>query len=288
MSNTVIKELLAYPVAGGGAMSVENGAELLQVDRRYVVANMNNLSERLYQNRHPLLSVIRPEITSDGSLILSVSSEYEDPERFGQLVIPLDGFSPTLQPMEKLSGSATAYPRHFEAQLNADPKVSDWLSALLGGGPYNLARIERGKAGSGLSRLDMNDCFHLVDERSLNLLNLALMGNGDIVAIPMNRFRGNFITDGPDTWVTPEDLRWKVVKIEGFVFAVTPTQRCVYVTKDQNTGETMGKEPLAYLAKAGSSVWDACFGVYLHLNTHGGADFSAIRVGSVVKSETIR
>jgi uncharacterized protein YcbX len=281
-----INEMLAYPVAGGGAVPVDSAYEILQIDRKYVIVDSSKPNIRMFQNDDPRLAVIRPEF-KDGKLILSTSPEFKDPELFGRCEIPLNGFSPEIHILERLKGSAYKEKRTFEARRSRDPKVNAWLEELLGGPGYSLMRIERTNNGGNPSRFDMNNSFHLVNKRSLELLNEGI-SNSDSPAnvVPLDRFRGNFVIDGDPEKLDPEELRWKVVGLEGFSFEVKPTVRCVYTQTDQNSGELMkavNPQPLKFLqASENRESWNSSFGVYLMLQTAGGAEFSAIKVGSEI------
>ena len=81
---------------------------------------------------------------------------------------------------------------------------------------------------------------------SLAALNEAILEKGgDPVA--MERFRPNIVIDGAVPWA--EDL-WCVLKIGDVEIELKkPCERCKVTTLDPNTGELLGVEPLATLAK---------------------------------------
>ena len=84
--------------------------------------------------------------------------------------------------------------------------------------------------------------FLLIGENSLADLNSKLKE-----AVPMNRFRPNFVVGG-GTEAFAED-GWKKIKIGESVFhVVKPCGRCVMTTIDQASGVKDGKEPLQTLA----------------------------------------
>ena len=63
----------------------------------------------------------------------------------------------------------------------------------------------------------------------------------------MERFRPNIVIDCDDAW--REDC-WRRLQIgPAEIELVKPCDRCVVTTKDQATGESMGKEPLESLVR---------------------------------------
>ncbi|MGD9799180.1 MAG: MOSC domain-containing protein [Parvularculaceae bacterium] len=65
--------------------------------------------------------------------------------------------------------------------------------------------------------------------------------------VPMARFRPNIVIDCDEPWA--ED-HWSQLKIGDVILdLVKPSDRCIVTTTDQKTGERMGKEPLASLAR---------------------------------------
>lgn len=83
--------------------------------------------------------------------------------------------------------------------------------------------------------------FLLIGENSLEELNGRLDE-----AIPMNRFRPNFVVSGAEPFA--ED-GWKKIRIGETVFhVVKPCGRCVITTIDQETGVAASTEPLKTLA----------------------------------------
>jgi MOSC domain-containing protein len=83
--------------------------------------------------------------------------------------------------------------------------------------------------------------FLVIGENSLADLNARLDE-----ALPMNRFRPNFVAADSEGFA--EDS-WKKIKIGETIFhVVKPCARCVMTTIEQTTGEKDGKEPLKTLA----------------------------------------
>ncbi|MEE2690952.1 MAG: MOSC N-terminal beta barrel domain-containing protein [Pseudomonadota bacterium] len=81
---------------------------------------------------------------------------------------------------------------------------------------------------------------------SLKALNDEITGKGG-APVGMERFRPNIVIDCDDAW--REDC-WRRLQIgPAEIVLVKPCDRCVVTTKNQSTGESMGKEPLASLAR---------------------------------------
>ena len=82
----------------------------------------------------------------------------------------------------------------------------------------------------------------MIGQASLDDLNSRLT-----TAVPMNRFRPNFVFTGGKPY---EEESWKEIKI-GTVsfFGVKPCGRCVVITIDQESGKKAGKDPLLSLSK---------------------------------------
>lgn len=98
--------------------------------------------------------------------------------------------------------------------------------------------------------------FLLIGENSLTDLNDKLEN-----ALPMNRFRPNFVVSGAKAFA--EDS-WKKIKIGATVFHVVKScDRCSMTTINQETGEKGGAEPLKTLANYRKKNEKVLFGRYL-------------------------
>ena len=81
----------------------------------------------------------------------------------------------------------------------------------------------------------------------------------------MARFRPNIVIGCDEPW--REDY-WKALRIGGIeIDLVKPCDRCVVTTKDQATGASMGKEPLASLARLRRSADPRINGVLFGWNS---------------------
>jgi uncharacterized protein YcbX len=114
--------------------------------------------------------------------------------------------------------------------------------------------------------------FMLLSRASLDDLNSRLAE-----AVPMNRFRPNFVI--ADTEPFAED-KWKIIRIGSTVFhVVKPSERCVLTTVDQEKGEKTGKEPLRTLSIFRTFKSKVLFGQNLIAENTG----DAIKVGDRVE-----
>jgi uncharacterized protein YcbX len=160
-----------------------------------------------------------------------------------------------------------------------------WLTDFLGE-KSRLVRIGRDFERPALKpsavtgdRLNFADAypFLIVSEASLAELNDRLVAQGE-AAVPMNRFRPNFVVTGCPAFA--EDT-WQRLKIgEVTLRAGGPCGRCVMTTTDQETAER-GLEPLRTLAKYRRNAGDPTnvdFGQNLFHETKTGT----IRVGDRV------
>ncbi len=155
-------------------------------------------------------------------------------------------------PVNTSRQSVPIWSDHVDA-VWADEPSSEWLSTALGRGArlcFMDAEAERlssekWSVPQPVSFADMHPVL-IANTASLAALNRVIENDGG-APVEMERFRPNIVIDGADPWA--EDF-WKTIQLGDVVFdIVMPCDRCVVTTKDQQSGETMGKEPLASLAK---------------------------------------
>jgi uncharacterized protein YcbX len=136
----------------------------------------------------------------------------------------------------------------------ADAKAHRWVSAVLGDDVLLVhmdAQTDRLKRGIWTVEplpVTFADAYPVLiaTTGSLAAVNAEIVARGG-AAVPMARFRPNIVIDCGEPW--REDY-WKALRIGGIeVDSVKPCDRCVVTTKDQLTGESMGKEPLASLTR---------------------------------------
>jgi uncharacterized protein YcbX len=116
-----------------------------------------------------------------------------------------------------------------------------------------------------------------IGEASLADLNARLAAKNH-AALPMNRFRPNFVFAGGDAYA--ED-RWGEIRVGGAILrGVKPCGRCQVTTTDQATGEVRGPEPLATLSTYRESPeFGVMFGMNLVTVQPG-----VVRVGDVIEA----
>jgi len=136
----------------------------------------------------------------------------------------------------------------------ADAQAHAWVSAVLGDDVLlvhmdeRTDRLKRGIWTAEPLPVTFADAYPVLvaTTGSLAALNAEIERRGGS-AVPMARFRPNVVIDCDEPW--REDY-WKALKIgEIEVDLVKPCDRCVVTTKDQLTGETMGREPLESLTR---------------------------------------
>ena len=114
--------------------------------------------------------------------------------------------------------------------------------------------------------------FMVIGEASLMDLNIRLT-----TAVPMNRFRPNFVVAGSEPFAEDD---WRIIKIGSTVFhIVKPCERCVIPTIDQETGQKTGKEPTRTLSIYRTKNKNILFGQNLIAEEAGGV----VRVGDSVE-----
>ncbi len=168
------------------------------------------------------------------------------------------------------------------AAMRADAKAEAWLSDVLRrdvrlyfmDDPAIRHTSGRWGAVSPVSFADGYP-FLVTTTASLDALNDEIKNNGG-ASVGMDRFRPNIVVDGNDPWT--ED-RWAAIKIGDVVIElVKPCARCEVTTKDQVTGEKLGKEPLKTLAKIRRSAHPDLNGVLFGWNGFA-RDVGGIKTG---------
>lgn len=243
-----LSEIWIYPVKSLGGIKLQKAQVTdrgLEHDRRWLLVDENGTF--LSQREHSELALFQPEITRD-SLKITHRVQLET------IQFPLNqSFSETETKIDVMvwEDSIQAY--------EVDSVVSDWFSRLLGFSARLVYMPEEShrkvEAKYAVTEADINSFsdgypFLLIGQSSLDDLNARLKE-----ALPMNRFRPNFVFTGGDAY---EEESWKEFTIgELTFFGVKPCGRCVMTTIDQEKGKTSGKDPLLTLAKyrtVGNSV----------------------------------
>lgn len=245
-----------YPVKGlkgidlAQARCTDRG---LEHDRRWMVVDAAD-NTFLTQRDHPRMATVWTDLVG-GKLVLS------EPER-DSVEVPLapDPWAPKLR-VQVWNTECDA----LAVSGEADAWLSDCLSidCRLVYMPDETRRFSNPKYGGEGRRVGFADgyAYLMIGEASLADLNARLAVRKQ-PAVPMNRFRPNFVIAGAEPYA--ED-GWKEIRIGDSVFAAAkPCGRCQVTTTDQATGEVTGPEPLATLATyRDSKEFGAMFGMNL-------------------------
>lgn len=227
----VLSELNIYPVKSAAGIAVQRAeAQLrgLEFDRRWMVVDLRG--KFMTQRQFPHMALIQTQIEA-GTLHLAAAGM--------ESIAVLPTEKPPVQ-VEVWGDRCLAIP--------AADAVNGWLSKFLDRRcqlvymPDQVIRlVDRKYAVAERDHVSFADGFPylLISEASLEDLNSRLD-----TALPMNRFRPNFVVSGCEPFA--ED-GWKKIRIGSVVFdLVKLCSRCVVTTVNQATGDR-GQEPLATL-----------------------------------------
>lgn len=233
-----VAALHIYPVKGARAVDVTRASvELrgLEGDRRWVVVDADG--RFITQRSHPRLATVTAQLTRTG------------------LRLSAPGAGETLVERPSVSERADVVIwRHEVNAALAGADVAAWLSDYIGQ-PLRLAymdaaaeRSQQGEWVTGAVPVSFADAYPVLIATTASLAAVnAEIDRAGAERVTMRRFRPNVVVDCDDAWA--EDF-WSVVRIGGVeIELVKPCDRCVVTTKDQETGTSMGKEPLASLAR---------------------------------------
>jgi hypothetical protein len=232
-----VHSLHIYPIKGTRAVDVARASvELrgLEGDRRWLVVDANG--RFITQRSHPKLATITAQPTRTG------------------LRLSAPGASEIL--VERPSPSHRAHTvvwRHEVDAAVADEAAAAWLSDYVGQ-PLRFVymdaaaeRLQRNEWVDG-APVSFADAYPVLiaTTASLAAVNAEIERAGG-ERVTMRRFRPNIVVDCDEAWV--EDF-WRTIRIGDVeIELVKPCDRCVVTTKDQETGEGRGPEPIASLAR---------------------------------------
>jgi hypothetical protein len=269
--------LFIYPVKSlrGIALTSAEVDELgLVGDRRFMVVDESG--RFLTQRTLPRMALIATALAAD-TLTLSAA---------GAGSISVDRTASPSLGRETRPKSVSVWKSEGLLADDCGDAVAQWLSDFLGVkcrlvriGEKFVRPILKPAAGPG-DRVMFADAvpFLVVSEASLADLNDRLVARGED-ALPMNRFRPNFVVNGCAAFA--EDA-WPRFRIGHMAFrAAGPCVRCVVTTTDQATAER-GKEPLRTLAtyrRSATDSTDVNFGQNLIHETKAGT----LRIGDPVE-----
>ncbi len=265
-----VASLQIYPVKGARAVNCDQAitnARGFHHDRRWLATDADD--RFLTQRECPSLAQLMAIPGGEG-----LSLSFEGRDEFN-VATPEDG--------ERRS--VTIWNDRVEA-LHAGVAADAWLSDALGrtvrfyfmDGAAMRDTSGRWGAPAPVSFADGYP-FLITTTQSLEALNQEIARNGG-APVGMERFRPNIVIDADRPWA--EDF-WKVIKIgEVVIDLVKPCVRCVVTTKDQATGESLGKEPLRSLGKIRRSAHPNLSGALFGWNAFP-RDGVEIKTGDVVE-----
>jgi uncharacterized protein YcbX len=239
----------------------------LQHDRRWLAVDAQG--RFLTQRSHPQMATIDVSITPSGIALSSAG--------FGAMAI------------DRPSGTSRRKIVVWDVEVDAaasDTRASTFISDLIGEQAHlvfmdeNALRLKTSVWTPAPVPVSFADAFPILvtNTGSLAALNADIEKHGG-TAVPMARFRPNLVVHCDDAWA--ED-GWSQLKIGEVVLdLVKPSDRCIVTTTDQRTGERMGKEPLASLARIHRSSDPRIKGVLFGVNAVP-RSLGALRVGDEV------
>ncbi|WP_328869296.1 MOSC N-terminal beta barrel domain-containing protein [Streptomyces sp. NBC_00287] len=230
-----VVDLICYPVKGCAGTSMSDALLTpagLAHDRSFLVVDEDGVYRT--QRRHPLLALIRPTISADGSRLTLDS-------RGTSVHIDVTTTAPRRD--VDLFGEA------FQG-IDQGDEAAAWLSEFLGT-PSRLVRVppEHNRIADGWtpgpSGYADSSAVHLLTRSSLALLNQRMAE-----PLPMSRFRPNIVVHGGDWAAEPHaEDRARRITIGGTELGYAKLAvRCAVTLVDQEAGARQGKEPLRTLA----------------------------------------
>ena len=234
-----LSEIWIYPVKSLAGIRLEKSRVTqrgLEFDRRWMLVDEEGVF--VTQRQHPKLALFQPEIQGD---VLHIS--HADLSK-GTVSFSLS------QKSNNLPSEVMVWEDCVTA-IEVDAEISAWFSEILGFTvrlvympEESLRKVDPNYAVSTDNITSLSDGFPflMIGQASLDDLNSRLKE-----AIPMRRFRPNFVFSGG---VAYEEETWKEFTIGSLVFyGVKPCGRCVMTTVDPEKGIFGGKEPLRTLSK---------------------------------------
>jgi uncharacterized protein len=261
MAELRLSEIWIYPIKSLGGISLTQAEVMekgLQYDRRWML--IDEAGNFMTQRKLPELALFKVQLDAT-SLRVQFRNE--------SIYIPLETDAQPLRPVMIWNDQVFAH--------EVSTEISAWFSSCIKTDcrlvffPEQQARPVDAHYKIADEQVSLADAypFLIIGQETLALLNSKLEQ-----ALPMNRFRPNFVFTGgaaheEDTW------RDFTIGTNRFV-GVKPCARCVLTTVNQETAET-GKEPLRTLATYRSKDNKILFGQNLLA-----VDHNRVHVGDVI------
>jgi len=237
MTPGVLKEIWIYPIKSLGGIALQTASvrrKGLRFDRRWMLIDNNGIA--MTQRIYPAMALFKVRIERE-----SIAIDFKkDDKVLSSISFPLIKTVPQ-------SVSAQVWGDRVEVN-EVDHTVSEWFSDLLKNTcrlvafPEDNPRPVDEKYRVADDHVSLADAypFLIIGQASLDDLNQKLEQ-----AVPMNRFRPNFVFTGGTPYI--EDT-WRDLTIGEVPFvAVKKSDRCILITVNQETGER-GAEPLRTLS----------------------------------------
>jgi uncharacterized protein YcbX len=212
----------------------------LQHDRRWMIVGTDGVF--FTQRFHHSMAQLKAQILDSQLFIINKNNQK-------LISVGIDEYT-------KKTIKVNVWDDHLEANFVSDA-VDAWLSDFLET-PCHLVRMpddaerrveEDHNTGNDTVSFADGYPYLIIGEASINDLNSRLadpMNAPDEALIGLRRFRANFIFSGGKPY---EEESWNHFQIGNVDFrGLKPCGRCVMTTLDPDTGESLGKEPLATLS----------------------------------------
>jgi uncharacterized protein len=238
MTALTLSEIWIYPIKSLGGIRLKKARIMekgIEYDRRWMLVDENG--QFLTQRVLPQMSLFKLSIVGDKIIIVKKNPAIK-PDTI-QLLISLE------------SKGKTMHARIWNDNVDVtevDPDISRWFTEQMGftcslvSFPEHNRRLVDPNFNINNENVSLADAypFLVIGQSSLDDLNTRLED-----AVPMNRFRPNFVVTGGDPY---EEDNWRNLRIgDNRFIGVKKCARCVLTTVNQDTGEK-GTEPLFTLS----------------------------------------
>lgn len=246
MRELILSEIWIYPIKSLGGIQTTQARVFekgLEMDRRWML--IDNQGVFLTQRVHSKMALFKVDV-ADSNLVVTFRGKHSLPS----ITIPIGSNE------QGLTLSAKIWNDNVDV-MEVDPVISQWFSQHMNF-DCRLVQFPEGNPRPVDPAYSVDDedvsladayPFLIIGQSSLDDLNRRLRD-----AVPMNRFRPNFVFTGGQPY---EEDEWRDFTMGSNRFrGVKPCSRCVLTTVNQDTGEK-GTEPLATLStyrKKGNKV----------------------------------
>lgn len=267
MQSLRLSEIWIYPIKSLGGIQLKEANVFekgLQYDRRWML--VDEAGKFLTQRVHPVMALFKVSIEGEALVVTHTQTK--------------QSHSVALQPQPMLPSHQVTIWDDTVLAYEVSVASSQWFTEQLGikcklvyFPEENDRAVDRMYATTEHVSLADGYPFLIIGQASLNDLNSKLEK-----AVPMNRFRPNFVFTGGNPF---EEDAWKEFSIGTNRFVgVKPCSRCVLITVDQDTSQK-SDEPLRTLStyrKINNKIY---FGQNLLA-----IDYSVVREGDLITLNT--